>query len=99
VYLGSHLSKFPENPHLGINTHSLELYKCGSNRPKIKGKMHEDKNIFSLVRRLLLELFAAKLMSWSNGTRHLRIVNFLALGLELRATYLKKYVLFRLYLS
>jgi len=96
VYLGSHLRNFPENSHLRINTHSLQLYNCGSNRLKIEGEMHEDKIIFSPVLRLLLELFAVKLMSWSIGTWHSYIVSFLALSLELRATYLKKYVLFRL---
>jgi hypothetical protein len=38
-------------------------------------------------------------MPWSLGTWHSYIVSFLALGLELRATYLKKSVLFRLYLA
>ena len=99
VYLGFHLRNFPEISHLGINTHSLQLYNFGSNRPKIKGKMHEDQNIFSPVRRLLLELSAEKLMSWSLDTWHSYIISFLAFGLELRVTYLKKDVLFRLYLS
>ena len=68
VYIGFHLRNFPENLHVGINTHSLQLYNFGSNRPKIKGKMHEDQNIFSPVRRLLLELFVEKLISWLLGT-------------------------------
>jgi hypothetical protein len=99
AYLGFHLSNSPDNSRLGINTHSLQLYNFGSNRPKIKGKMHEDPNIFSLFLRLLLELFAEKLMSWSLGTWHSYIISLLAFSLELRATYLKKDVLFRLYLS
>ena len=52
------LVMFPENSQLGTKKHSLQRYTFGSYRPKIKGKMHKDQNIFSPVRRLLLELFA-----------------------------------------
>jgi hypothetical protein len=98
VYLGFRLINFPENSRLGIKKLSLQLYNFGSNRPKIKGKMHDDPNIFSLFLRLLLELFAEKLMSWSLGSWHSYIISPFAFSSELRATYLKKNVLFRLYL-
>ena len=46
AYFVSNFRNIPENSHLVINTHSPQLYKFGSNRPKINGKMHEDQNIF-----------------------------------------------------